>query len=129
MQLRRLRLIRGGALGRERFAPDVQAELDRAAKYKAEKAELRAQPLRQFNAVLPTRDTARGLIVSMPDVLFGTVKYRLRPLAREGLAKVAFIVSGQTDSSGFRSSAGLAVRDYLVQQGCRQAQPLRRAGE
>lgn len=115
-----------------------QADLDRAAKEKAqaeaEKTELRAQLLRQFNAVLQTRDTARGLIVNMSDVLFDTGKYSLRPLAREKLAKVAGIVSGHpglrldveghTDSvggaeynQGLSEQRGAAVRDYLVQQG------------
>ena len=56
--------------------------------------DLRAQLLRQFNVILQTRDTARGLIVNMPDVLFDTARYSLRPLAREKLAKVAGIVSG-----------------------------------
>jgi hypothetical protein len=68
----------------------AQAELDRAAKEKAqaeaEKVELRAQLLRQFNAILQTRDTARGLIVNMSDVLFDTAKFTLRPIAREKLA-------------------------------------------
>lgn len=115
-----------------------QADLDRAAKDKAqaeaEKAELRAQLLRQFNAVLQTRDTARGLIVNMSDVLFDTGKYTLRPLAREKLAKVAGIVSGhpglRLDVEGHTDSVGgdeynqrlseqraAAVRDYLTQQG------------
>jgi outer membrane protein OmpA-like peptidoglycan-associated protein len=115
-----------------------QADLDRAAKEKAEleaeKAELRAQLLRQFNAVLQTRDTARGLIVNMADVLFDTGKYSLRSLAREKLAKVAGIVSGHpglkldveghTDSVGgveynqrLSEQRGAAVRDYLVEQG------------
>jgi outer membrane protein OmpA-like peptidoglycan-associated protein len=115
-----------------------QAELDRAAKEKAqaeaEKVELRAQLLRQFNAVLQTRDTARGLIVNMSDVLFDTGKYSLRPLAREKLAKVAGIVSGHpglrldveghTDSVGsdeynqrLSEQRGAAVRDYLTQEG------------
>jgi outer membrane protein OmpA-like peptidoglycan-associated protein len=115
-----------------------QADLDRAATEKAqaetEKAELRAQLLRQFNAVLQTRDTARGLIVNMSDVLFDTGKYSLRPLAREKLAKVAGIVSGHpglklevegyTDSVGgaeynqrLSEERGGAVRDYLMQQG------------
>ena len=115
-----------------------QADLDRAAKEKAqaeaEKAELRAQLLRQFNAVLQTRDTARGLIVNMSDVLFDTGKYSLRPLAREKLAKVAGIVSGHpglrldveghTDSVGgddynqrLSEQRGGAVRDYLTQAG------------
>ena len=90
--------------------------------------------MRQFNAVLQTRDTARGLIVNMSDVLFDTAKYSLRPLAREKLAKVAGIVSGHpglrldveghTDSVGgdeynqqLSEHRGTAVRDYLTQQG------------
>jgi outer membrane protein OmpA-like peptidoglycan-associated protein len=109
----------------------TQAELERAT---AEKTELRAQLLRQFNAVLQTRDTARGLIVNMSDVLFDTAKFSLRPLAREKLAKVAGIVSGHpglrldveghTDSVGgddynqkLSEERGGAVRDYLVEQG------------
>jgi outer membrane protein OmpA-like peptidoglycan-associated protein len=116
----------------------TQAELDRAAKDKtqaeAEKAALRTQLLAQFNAILQTRDTARGLIVNMSDVLFDTAKYSLRPLAREKLAKVAGIVSGHpglrlaveghTDSVGsdeynqqLSEDRGGAVRDYLTQQG------------
>ncbi len=55
-----------------------QADLDRAVKDKAqaeaEKTELRAQLLTQFNAILQTRDSARGLIVNMSDVLFDTGK-------------------------------------------------------
>ena len=115
-----------------------QADLDRAAKAKAqaeaEKAELRAQLLSQFNAILQTRDTARGLIVNMSDVLFDTGKHSLRPLAREKLAKVAGIVSGHpglkldvegyTDSVGgdeynqhLSEQRGTAVQDFLTQQG------------
>jgi outer membrane protein OmpA-like peptidoglycan-associated protein len=52
-------------------------------KAESEKAELRGQLLRQFNLILQTRDTARGLIVNMSDVLFDTGKYTLRPGARE----------------------------------------------
>jgi outer membrane protein OmpA-like peptidoglycan-associated protein len=116
----------------------TQAELDNAARQKAqleaEKVELRTQLLKQFNAILQTRDTARGLIVNMSDVLFDTGKYSLRPLAREKLAKVAGIVSGHpglkldveghTDSVGsdeynqrLSEQRGAAVRDYLTEQG------------
>ena len=114
------------------------AELDAAARQRAqlekEKAELRNQLLTQFNLILQTRDTARGLIVNMSDVLFDTGKSSLRPLAREKLAKVAGIVSGHpglrldveghTDSVGgddynqqLSEQRGSAVRDYLTQQG------------
>jgi outer membrane protein OmpA-like peptidoglycan-associated protein len=103
-------------------------------KGEAEKAELRAQLLHQFNLILDTRDTARGLIVNMSDVLFDTAKFTLRPGARERLAKVAGIllghpglkleVEGHTDSVGGEAynqrlseqRAG-SVRDYLIKQG------------
>jgi outer membrane protein OmpA-like peptidoglycan-associated protein len=115
-----------------------QADLDAASKQKAqleaEKAQLRTQLLKQFNDILQTRDTARGLIVNMSDVLFDTGQYSLRPVAREKLAKVAGIVSGHpglrlaveghTDSIGgdeynqrLSEQRGSAVRDYLTQQG------------
>ena len=116
----------------------AQADLDRAARERAQaeadKTALRAQLLAQFNVILQTRDTARGLIVNMSDVLFDTAKFSLRPLAREKLAKVAGIVSGHpglrldveghTDSVGgdeynqqLSEHRGESVRDYLVQQG------------
>jgi outer membrane protein OmpA-like peptidoglycan-associated protein len=116
----------------------AQAALDSAASQKAqlerEKVELRVLLLQQFSAVLQTRDTARGLIVNMSDVLFDTAKFTLRPLAREKLAKVAGIVSGHpglrldveghTDSVGADSynqtlseQRGESVRGYLTQQG------------
>ena len=59
---------------------------------------------------LATRDTARGLVVNLSDVLFDTGKYTLRPEAREKLAKISGIVlaypdlklaiEGNTDSVG-----------------------------
>src|SRR5215467_12048165 len=99
-----------------------------------EKADLRAQLLQQLNQVLATRDTARGLIANMSDVLFKTGSFELLAGARERLAKVSGIViahpglklevEGHTDSVGgddynqqlSEKRAG-AVRDYLVQQG------------
>jgi outer membrane protein OmpA-like peptidoglycan-associated protein len=119
----------------------AQTDLDRAAREKAqaetEKTELRAQLLLQFNTILQTRDTARGLIVNMSDVLFDTAKFSLRPEAREKLAKVAGIISGHpglrldveghTDNVGgddynqqLSEHRGSAVRDYLTQQGIQQ---------
>jgi outer membrane protein OmpA-like peptidoglycan-associated protein len=99
-----------------------------------EKADLRAQLLQQLNTILATRDTARGLIANMSDVLFKTGSAELLAGARERLAKVSGIViahpglhlevEGHTDSVGSdeynqqlsERRAG-AVRDYLVQQG------------
>jgi outer membrane protein OmpA-like peptidoglycan-associated protein len=116
----------------------AQADLERAANEKAraeaERTQLRAQLLLQFNAILQTRDTARGLIVNMSDVLFDTARHSLRPLAREKLAKVAGIISGhpglRLDVEGFTDSVGgddynqklseqrgEAVRDYLTEEG------------
>ena len=112
----------------------AQQAQDAAAQSEREKQELRAQLLQQFNRILPTTDTARGLKVNMADVLFAFGKYDLRPAAREALAKLSGIVlghpglklsvEGYTDSIGSdevnqtlsEKRAG-AVRDYLVQQG------------
>jgi outer membrane protein OmpA-like peptidoglycan-associated protein len=100
----------------------------------SEKAEMRARLSTQLNLVLQTRDSARGLIVNMSDVLFDTGKYSLKPGAREKLAKVAGIllaypginvqVGGYTDNVGgddmnqalSEQRAG-SVRDYLVESG------------
>jgi outer membrane protein OmpA-like peptidoglycan-associated protein len=100
----------------------------------SEKAVMRAQLSEQLNKVLETRDSARGLIVSMSDVLFDTGEYSLKPGAKEKLAKIAGIliaypslnieVCGYTDNVGTdemnqklsENRAG-AVRDYLVEQG------------
>jgi outer membrane protein OmpA-like peptidoglycan-associated protein len=75
-----------------------------------EKQQVRQQLLQQLNAVLETKDTDRGLVVTMADVLFDAGKYTLRPAAREKLAKLAGIVvahpglrlaaEGHTDSTG-----------------------------
>ena len=99
-----------------------------------EKQEMRARLLAQLNSVLATRDTARGLIANMSDVLFKSGSYELMPGARERLAKVSGIVlayqglrlavEGHTDSIGtdeynrrLSEQRADAVRDYLIQQG------------
>src|ERR1039458_8030584 len=102
-------------------------------KAEQEKAAMRARLLQQLNAILVTRDTARGLIATMPDVLFETNKSSLKPTARESLAKVAGIllaypdlrleVDGYTDGVGsdaynqqLSENRAASVRDYLAQQ-------------
>jgi outer membrane protein OmpA-like peptidoglycan-associated protein len=110
-----------------------QAQLS-AQQAETDKAAMRTKLSEQLNAILQTRDSARGLIVSMSDVLFDTGKFSLKPGAREKLAKVAGIllaypglnieVGGYTDNVGGDSMnqtlsenrAG-SVRDYLVQEG------------
>jgi len=122
----------------EAQAAAARAEAERAANARAqaetEKAELRTQLLQQFNTILETRDSARGLVVNMSDVLFDTGKYALRSAAREKLAKVAGVISGHaglkleveghTDNVGsdeynqnLSEQRGAAVRDYLAEQG------------
>ena len=99
-----------------------------------DKATLRTRLSQQLNSVLQTRDSARGLIVNMSDVLFDSGKYTLKSGAREKLSKVAGIllaypglnieVDGHTDNVGgdeynqnlSEQRAG-SVRDYLVAQG------------
>jgi outer membrane protein OmpA-like peptidoglycan-associated protein len=99
-----------------------------------EKQQLRARLLEQFNRVLPTTDTPRGLVVNMGDVLFDTGKSNLRPDAREALAKLSGIVlnypslqlsiEGYTDSTGsaefnqtLSEKRADAVRGYLITHG------------
>ena len=112
-------------------AQQAQASAQQA---ESDKAAMRTRLSVQLNSILQTRDSARGLIVSMSDVLFDTGKYSLKPGAREKLAKVAGIllaypgldiaVGGYTDNVGSdemnqtlsENRAG-SVRDYLVQQG------------
>jgi len=124
-------------------AAELDSDLNRAAAAKSDaqlkaavrdREELRARLLQQFNLILETRDTARGLVVNMSDVLFDSGKYTLRPLAREKLAKISGIVlaypslklavEGNTDSVGtelfnqeLSEKRAEGVRTYLTQQG------------
>jgi len=119
-----------------RIASDASAESARqaVARAEAEKADLRERLQRQLNIILETRETARGLIVNVSDVLFDTGQHTLTPGAREKLATVAGIllaypdlrleVDGHTDSvgdDGYNQSLSErraeSVRGYLVQRG------------
>ena len=112
---------------------------EQAAQEEAERARqaaeaLRAQLLEQFNRILDTRDTPRGLVVNMADVLFDTARFDLRPIAREKLARFSGIVlahpglnlaiEGHTDSTGsdelnqkLSEQRAESVRKYLIEQG------------
>lgn len=126
---------KAAALAQQRAAEEQAEKARQAAQQaEAEKAELRARLLNQLNSILQTRDTARGLIVNMADVLFDTGSHTLKPGAREKLAKISGIVlahpglslqiEGHTDSVGSDEFNQLlserradSVRDFLAQQG------------
>lgn len=126
---------RAAALAEQQKA-EAEAEKQRQAAEEAirQKEEQRQRLLNQLNQVLETKDTPRGLVVSMPDVLFDSGSYTLKPAARERLARISGIVlaypdlrleiEGHTDSIGSdaynqalsEKRAG-SVRDYLVDNG------------
>jgi len=126
---------RAAAQAAQQQAQAAAAESDRQRQDAIrQKEEMRARLLAQLNQVLQTRDTARGLIVSMPDVLFDFNKYTLKPDARERLAKISGIVLAypdlKLDIEGFTDSIGSdeynqelsekraeGVRGYLVSSG------------
>jgi outer membrane protein OmpA-like peptidoglycan-associated protein len=109
----------------------AQADAQRA---RQATADLRAQLLEQLNRILDTRDTPRGLVVNMGDVLFDIGKYDLRTQAREKLAKLSGVVlahpglnlavEGYTDNIGsedlnqkLSEKRADSVRTFLVAQG------------
>jgi outer membrane protein OmpA-like peptidoglycan-associated protein len=109
----------------------AQAEAQRA---RQATADLRAQLLEQLNRILDTRDTPRGLVVNMGDVLFDIGKYDLRTQTREKLAKLSGVVlahpglnlavEGYTDNIGsedlnqtLSEKRAESVRTFLVAQG------------
>ena len=112
----------------------AEQALQSAERAEQEKTALRAALVQQLNLILETRDSARGLIVNISDVLFDSGQYTLKPAAREKLAKVSGIVlahpglrlevEGHTDSVGsdefnqqLSEKRAAAVHDFLVQQG------------
>ena len=125
-----------------RAQAEAESERARAAQQEAKQSEQQAQQQeqqmrerlrQQLSQVLQTRETARGLIMNMSDVLFDFNKYTLKPDAREKLAKVSGIllaypdlkiqVEGYTDNVGsddynqkLSEERASSVRDYLASQ-------------
>jgi outer membrane protein OmpA-like peptidoglycan-associated protein len=116
-----------------RAAVEGQA-LDAQARSEREKNELRARLRDQLNIILDTRESARGLVVNLSDVLFDTGKADLKPGSREKLARLTGVllshpglhveVEGHTDSVGadnynqhLSETRASSVRDYLVREG------------
>ena len=119
-----------------RLAAEAQAQRAQAdaAQADRDRAALRDQLRQQLNTILETRESARGLIVNLSDVLFDTGSANLKTGTREKLAKVAGIllshpglkiqVEGHTDSVGeagynqhLSENRAESVRTYLVGQG------------
>jgi outer membrane protein OmpA-like peptidoglycan-associated protein len=115
-------------------AAAAQQAQQQVAAAEAEKARLREQLREQLNQVLETKESARGLIVNMSDVLFDFGQFTLKPGAKEKLAKISGIllghpgltleVDGHTDSVGsdavnmkLSEARADTVRAYLVAQG------------
>jgi outer membrane protein OmpA-like peptidoglycan-associated protein len=84
--------------------------------------------------VAETRETARGLIVNLPDILFDTGRATLRPAAREVVSRIAGIllvsrgyrlkIEGHTDTVGsdaynqkLSEKRAQSVYDYLLKAG------------
>jgi outer membrane protein OmpA-like peptidoglycan-associated protein len=113
-------------------AEESQLEADRA---KRDKEAAEQQLYVSLSQILETKREARGLVVSLSDVLFDFNKATLKPGARERLSKLAGIliaypgqyrieIDGFTDSIGsddynLKLSQGRAesVSTYLVQEG------------
>ena len=126
---------RAQAASEAQRAQEAAAEAERLRQQaEADKNRLREQLLQQFNAVLPTRETPRGLVVNMTDVLFDTGKYALKDQAKLALARISGIIAshpglnlqieGYTDSTGtadfnqkLSEQRANAVRDFLMNQG------------
>ncbi len=126
---------RAQAAAEAQRAQQAASESDRLRQQaQLQEQQLREQLLQQFNAVLPTRETPRGLVVNMQDVLFDTGKYTLKEPAKLALAKISGIVishsglnlqvEGYTDSTGtaefnqkLSEQRANAVRDFLMDQG------------
>lgn len=124
------------ALAQQADQARLQAQQAEQARLQSEQQaeQQRQRLLQQLNQVLQTKDTAKGLIVNVSDVLFDTGKSTLKPGAKVRLAKVAGIilaypdlkleVDGYTDRVGgeeynqrLSERRADAVRSFLISQG------------
>jgi outer membrane protein OmpA-like peptidoglycan-associated protein len=118
----------------------VEAQRDRSlAEREAAEARLEGQKAREalreaMVGIAAVRESARGLIVSLPNILFESGRADLKPEGREALAKISGVllitngyrlsVEGHTDNVGspeenlvLSRKRGESVRDYLLGQG------------
>ncbi|HEY1966233.1 MAG TPA: OmpA family protein [Acidobacteriaceae bacterium] len=111
-----------------------QAAEQQAAAARAREAQLREQLRQQLNSILQTRETPRGLVVNLSDVLFATGRYDLKQDTQLKLARIAGIflahpdlkvqVEGYTDNVGsdaynqkLSEQRASTVQAFLISQG------------
>jgi outer membrane protein OmpA-like peptidoglycan-associated protein len=118
----------------------TEVAIERAARLAAQeadakaKAEARGELLNRLNAVLPTRESERGLVSEIGGVQFATATANLSSPARESLARFSgivasypelrFTIEGHTDNVGsdltnneLSLRRAISVRDYLMSLG------------
>lgn len=132
--------LKANELAKEKFAAEFKAG---AAEQEAEKArqerdQARARMQAALSAIVETRETVRGLVVNLPDILFDVDKATLKPQAREVLSKICGImqvvgdydlsIEGHTDSTGsdeynqkLSENRARSVYDYLAGCGLKSA--------
>ncbi len=110
-----------------------QLEQDKA-QLQQDKAQLQTRLQSALSKVAETRESARGLIVNLPDILFDIGKATLKPQANMALAKLAGIllvmpdlnlrIEGYTDSTGstefnkkLSQERAQSVYDLMTEQG------------
>lgn len=116
----------------ERIAREKLAAEQRAVTAQRQTVAMYARLETALSRVAETRETERGLMVNLPDILFDSGKATLRPKAREVLSRIAGIllvvpeyhisVEGHTDSVGrakanqrLSEERALNVGDYLAE--------------
>jgi flagellar motor protein MotB len=111
------------ALQRAPLPPPSNPSIDRSAAQQQYRARLFAQ----LNGTLTTRDTPRGLVVTIDDSMFDSGDGRLRTIASQPLAKLASILSSQpglrvrvegyADSGPLSDERAQSVRTALIVSG------------
>ena len=113
-------LARQAADDRQKAEAAKAAAEAQARRAEQDKVALRATLRKQFSEVLETRDTPRGLIVNVGDVLFETGRFELKPEAREKLARFSGIILGHpgltVQAEGFTDSTGTADTNQKLSQ-------------
>jgi outer membrane protein OmpA-like peptidoglycan-associated protein len=125
-------------LSKEKELAEMQRKLseaqERLAQLEKERENLRKELLLVVAQLGEIRETDRGLIVSLSNIIFSFNQWNLKPGAQKNLAKLAILLNeypdrsilleGHTDSVGdeeynesLSQKRAVAVRDFLVRQG------------